>query len=1695
MGTNNALLIARTILVSSLFMLGLLLPRAQADVWYVDRDNESGVEDGASWDTAYTTIQPAIDAAHSAGGGEVWVAEGTYFGACTLRSNVAAYGGFAGIETALAQRDIASHKAIINADASEEKGPPYNAVIIFEVANTRLDGFTITGSIAYPDYHLGDYGDVERPGYNPGGGIFCMNADGTNVIERCHVTKNTGLRGGGLFCKYTSAQFVGCSFTANDISSSGVCGGVYCAGAPGPAFIDCGVSKNTKIGMYCTDGSTASFVGGYIYGHRPSGFVSPYLLEGSVSRRGDGVGLLVVGDSSVQVAGCTIQDNEAADGAGVIVKSAALHMSGCTIQYNKALDCGGGIGVGDGGKLKIEGCTLLGNRAVHGGGFFVNDYGSAEMRSCEILKNEATEEGGGGYCQLYDDIADCVFKENQARRGGGLHGFKVDRCTFISNGATYGGGAMHYDRVFRGVHSLTAQGPTNCLFVGNQASSSVVWDIRLACYLDELKDYGPVEFLSSLNTFWANAETGHFLPDLLGGTDPTISSCIFWNNKCGDILNGGEITHSVVQGGWPGEGNTDSDPLFVDAENGVFYLDVMSPAIDTGLITDGDCRDRSGRYRPLSWGVDMGAFEFQGTDADTLHSFLLPLTPPATTAVVELPWIAWGGDGTTAYVELFYRRNGGEWLLCPDAYTDSPIEFDTSTVGGDGYYEFRTIATDMGGTAETPSSICPVRGLPVISGFEGARVYVDGTAEGFQTAESWENAIHSITAALAVADAHGIGEIWVAAGEYPESIELISDLALCGGFAGTEDYLDERKVCPSATVIDASQVGYGDPALHVVVMKDVVNTRLDGFTLTGAVGSDGDFFMGYGCCGGVVCVRADETNTVSDCVIAGNRAGSAAGVNCFCSSPQFRNCAIAGNEWDGIGVGPQSSPTFENCAVVGNTGTGVACERGSPTLVDCVLSENSGGGVVRLLGLPAKPLLVNCLVSRNSGAGGVSADATLVNCVIAGNTGRTYGGGLTWPKRVINCTIALNTAPQGGALRSSGAHQVLNTIIDSNSTYGVYAKGSVSDSDLMCCLFHANEDGDCHYFDVDTTYTGAEEIMLNVPTATGIVDGDPLFANPEVGDFSLLAGSAAIDAGTSPDAPDTDFLGEPRPEGYGVDIGAYEYTPGTERFEVVLDADGEGTIEPAEGVHACTAGARVVVLAEAEEGWQFSHWEGGLEGIVNPAVMTVDGNKTLTAVFREEYELTLTAGSHGTTAPSPGFYVYLDGDTIELAATASIGWGFDHWEGDLTGSNNPCDVVMDGPKAIAAVFVRYFSLTTEVCGDGEVHVSEEAESYPNGETLTLTAVPDALWLFDHWEGDVTGDAASVTIVMDGDKSATAVFTRLYTVSTSVEGQGLVYFGNGTGAYRDGSAATVLAVPAEGWIFDHWEGDAAGSDNPLALIMDGDKAITAVFTRLYTVSTAVEGQGLVYCADGIGVYPDGSTATVVAVPAEGWIFDHWEGGAAGGDNPLTLLVDGDKAVTAVFERRYTLSIQVEGQGQVDEASGPTFYRAGSEASLAAIPAEGWAFDHWEGDATGTDNPTMVLMDQDRSVVAVFKQLYTLTPHAVGRGHIEVGDEAGVYPDGATATLVAVPAEGWAFRRWRGDAEGTDNPLELVMDGAKTVWAVFVPHWDAPPGCAGGTSSSGCGPGVPPLGDVALLAVSIIALWMMPGVRKASRRRPA
>jgi hypothetical protein len=97
----------------------------------------------------------------------------------------------------------------------------------------------------------------------------------------------------------------------------------------------------------------------------------------------------------------------------------------------------------------------------------------------------------------------------------------------------------------------------------------------------------------------------------------------------------------------------------------------------------------------------------------------------------------------------------------------------------------------------------------------------------------------------------------------------------------------------------------------------------------------------------------------------------------------------------------------------------------------------------------------------------------------------------------------------------------------------------------------------------------------------------------------------------------------------------------------------------------------------------------------------------------------------------------------------------------------------------------------------------------------------------------------------------------------------------------------------------------------------------------------------------------------------------DNGSGAGDGGSDDNGDGsgdDGEPNAPQETTYTLTVTVSGQGSVDPPTGE--YDAGETLSLTPTPAAGWRFDHWEGDATGDDNPLSITLSEDMTITAVF-----------------------------------------------------------------------------------------------------------------------------
>jgi parallel beta-helix repeat protein len=423
-------------------------------------------------------------------------------------------------------------------------------------------------------------------------------------------------------------------------------------------------------------------------------------------------------------------------------------------------------------------------------------------------------------------------------------------------------------------------------------------------------------------------------------------------------------------------------------------------------------------------------------------------------------------------------------------------------------------------------------------------VKTDGVGDG----SSWENASSDLRNIMDNANPND--QVWVAAGTYTpgtnadDTFTLNKGVKVYGGFVGTENELSERDWVTNETILSGNDVNY-----HVVTgATDATpdDTRLDGFT-----------------------------------VKEGNANGSGGGMYNVSSSPTVANCTFSGNTatYEGGGMcNHYSNPTVVNCTFSGNTSTstfggGMYNHNSNPTLTNCTFSgntANSGGGMYNQ---NSDPTIINCNISGNTAysGGGMSnhhSNPTVVNCTFSGNTANDSGGGMdsyNSNPTLTNCTFSGNTANSGGGMYNYNSGPTLaNTILWDNTApagWGPDIYQFDGTLDLKNCVV-----------DLDNKYDSA-----NDPTEdfTNVIKTDPKLipmdkngnieaipANAYI--FGLGQDSSAINAGlgvgvmvNAVAVPNTDQRGIARPQGTGVDIGAFEAVLYTVTYD---NNGGEGTM-------------------------------------------------------------------------------------------------------------------------------------------------------------------------------------------------------------------------------------------------------------------------------------------------------------------------------------------------------------------------------------------------------------------------------------------------------------------------------------------------------------------------------------------------------
>lgn len=143
------------------------------------------------------------------------------------------------------------------------------------------------------------------------------------------------------------------------------------------------------------------------------------------------------------------------------------------------------------------------------------------------------------------------------------------------------------------------------------------------------------------------------------------------------------------------------------------------------------------------------------------------------------------------------------------------------------------------------------------------------------------------------------------------------------------------------------------------------------------------------------------------------------------------------------------------------------------------------------------------------------------------------------------------------------------------------------------------------------------------------------------------------------------------------------------------------------------------------------------------------------------YDLATAVSGNGSITANPNQTSFDAGETVTVTAVPATDWLFNGWSGDVSSIDNPLTLTMDGHKNITATFVEEsnpsHTLTINTVGNGTVEPTPHQLTYTPGQVVTLTAVPDIGWLFDSWDGALTGTTNPQSLIMDGDKEITGTF--------------------------------------------------------------------------------------------------------------------------------------------------------------------------------------------------------------------------------------------------------------------------------------------------------------------------------------------------
>ncbi len=358
----------------------------------------------------------------------------------------------------------------------------------------------------------------------------------------------------------------------------------------------------------------------------------------------------------------------------------------------------------------------------------------------------------------------------------------------------------------------------------------------------------------------------------------------------------------------------------------------------------------------------------------------------------------------------------------------------------------------------------------------------------------------------------------------------------------------------------------------------------------------------------------------------------------------------------------------------------------------------------------------------------------------------------------------------------------------------------------------------------------------------------------------------------------------------------------------------------------------------------------------------------------------------------------------------------------------------DEMPTLVATPPQFYTIATTASVGGTI---TPTQTIAGGQTVSITATPQAHYQFKAWTGDcpIRGEESTLRFEVTGHCVVTAVFEKIPYAITATATTGGSVQGLANDSYIQGQAITLTAVPAANYQFIRWTVVAsAGQDCPenqplptptLRWVVQGPCALQAVFgTVSRTITTSIGAGGTITETQTVA---HGQAVSITLTLEEGYELQEWTGdcGTFSADTPtITFPATQDCQVSARLQKQSHAITTKANAGGVIHGLTPTAPTHGDQVTLTAEPEAHHVFVTWttEGAACPlvvdpTDPKLSFTVVGPCAIGAVFRKAQrTITPSVSSGGSIT---ERHTVTHGQSVSISLTLEEGYELKEWTGD----------------------------------------------------------------------------